>query len=62
MVVWSVHECRIKELMPAFVSEENDTKPNIFLQWLSIVIPSTLGVDSLTPVDVVKQIISKDKV
>ena len=62
MVVWSVHECRIKELMPAFVNEGNDTKLNIFLQWLSIVVPSTLGVDCLTPVDVVKQIISKDKV
>ena len=57
MVVWSVHECRIKELMPAFTSEGNDTKPNIFLQWLSIVIPSTLGIDGLTPIDVVKQIL-----
>ena len=55
--MWSVHECRIKELMPAFTQPGTHTKPNIFLQWLSIVIPSTLGIDGLTKIDVVKQLI-----
>ena len=59
MIVWSFHECRIKELMPAFqAGTESEIAPqNIFLQWLSIVVPNTLGIDYLTPISLVKAIL-----
>ena len=51
MVVFSVHECQIKKLMPAFTASIADLDThNILFQWMSIVLPNTLSIELLNTV------------
>ena len=61
LVVFSIHECQIKKLMPAFVcGAASGAAKHVLFQWVSILLPSTLRIEAFNSVELARRLVLVD--